>query len=180
MALRVFAERGFDGTSMSELAEAAGVTKPVLYQHFRSKRALYLELLDDVGRRLQDTIVQATTSADTAHRQVQAGFAAYFRFVSDNPNAFRLLLGGTSRRDREFSEAVERVEDAMAAAIAALITTDLDDDHRRLLAHGLVGMAEGASRRYLAPGQGSSPESLGLRLADLAWAGLRGVKRDDQ
>ena len=52
VALDAFAERGFHRTSMDDVAEAAGVTKPVLYQHFGSKRELYLELLDDVGRQL--------------------------------------------------------------------------------------------------------------------------------
>src|SRR5687768_4632909 len=56
VALGVFAERGFHPTSMNDLAEAAGVTKPVLYQHFGSKRELYLELLDDVGTRLRTAI----------------------------------------------------------------------------------------------------------------------------
>src|SRR5215831_5789973 len=81
VALGVFAERGFHVTSMNDIAEAAGVTKPVLYQHFGSKRELYLELLEDVGRRLLDEITKATVSADGPRHQVEAGFAAYFRFV---------------------------------------------------------------------------------------------------
>jgi AcrR family transcriptional regulator len=52
VALEAFSARGFHPTSMHEIAEAAGVTKPVLYQHFSSKRELYLELLDDVAGRL--------------------------------------------------------------------------------------------------------------------------------
>src|SRR5437764_485619 len=51
VSLEVFAGRGFHAASMAEVAQAAGVTKPVLYQHFGSKRELYLELLDDVGQR---------------------------------------------------------------------------------------------------------------------------------
>src|SRR6266571_4295355 len=93
VALRVFAERGYHATSMNDLAETAGVTKPVLYQHFRSKRALYLELLDDVGARLRDAITKATATATGPRQQVEAGFAAYFRFVAVHENAFRLLFG---------------------------------------------------------------------------------------
>ena len=52
VARDVFAERGFHATSMDEIAEAAGVTKPVLYQHFPSKRSLYVELLTDTGDQL--------------------------------------------------------------------------------------------------------------------------------
>src|SRR5438477_8464270 len=93
VALKVFADRGYHATSMNDIAEAAGVTKPVLYQHFRSKRALYLELLEDVGRRLQDAIEKATASAGGPREQVTAGFTAYFRFVADQRTAFQLLFG---------------------------------------------------------------------------------------
>src|SRR3954471_19547312 len=112
VSLEVFAERGFHGASMAEIAEAAGVTKPVLYQHFRSKRELYLELLDDVGGQLLDAITKATAAATGPRQQVEAGFTAYFRFVQDERSAFRLLFGSGSRRDSQFSGAVRRVEEA--------------------------------------------------------------------
>src|SRR5690242_1596805 len=60
VALGEFAERGYSGVSMDQVAEAAGVTKPVLYQHFTSKRALYLELVADVADRLESAVVKAT------------------------------------------------------------------------------------------------------------------------
>ena len=66
VAQEAFADRGFHGTSMDDIADAAGVTKPVLYQHFPSKRDLYLELLEDVGRQLLDAITTATAAATTA------------------------------------------------------------------------------------------------------------------
>ena len=95
VALEVFAERGFHPTSMNDLAEAAGVTKPVLYQHFGSKRELYLELLEDVGTRLRDAIGKATSEAAGPREQVEQGFRAYFRFVADHQ---RRLPGALRRR----------------------------------------------------------------------------------
>jgi AcrR family transcriptional regulator len=177
VALRVFAERGYHPTSMNDLAEAAGVTKPVLYQHFRSKRALYLELLEDVGEQLRDEIDKATTEAGTPREQVHAGFRAYFEFVARQQLAFQLLFGGGARRDEEFADAVRRVEISIADSIAALIVVDgLDDDRRRLLAHGIVGLAEGTSRHWLANGMTGTAEVLAEQVAALAWAGLRGVQ----
>src|SRR5947207_3675576 len=88
VAMEVFATNGFHRTSMSEVAEAAGVTKPVLYQHFGSKRELYLELLDDVGGRLMEEITKAVTGADGPRQQVHAGFRAYFHFVAHQRSAF--------------------------------------------------------------------------------------------
>src|SRR2546425_6955161 len=99
VAIDVFAAHGFHSTSMEDIADAAGVTKPVLYQHFSSKRELYLELLDDVGRRLMDLIAKAVAAALGPREQVEAGFASYFQFAADHQSAFNLLFGSGARRD---------------------------------------------------------------------------------
>jgi AcrR family transcriptional regulator len=174
-ALEIFAARGFHATSMSDVAEAAGVTKPVLYQHFSSKRHLYLELLDDVGGRLQASILEATGTAAGPRQQVEAGFAAYFRHVSAHRSAFTLLFGSGARLDREFTEAVHRVEVAIAAAVADLIDADVDDLHRRILAFGVIGLAESTSRHWIDEGLDLDPDLLARQVGALAWAGLRGV-----
>jgi len=178
VALEQFSGGGFHGTSMEHIAETAGVTKPVLYQHFGSKRALYLELLEDVGSQLMEAITKATAEAGGPRQQVERGFAAYFGYVSQRSSAFRLLFSEGTRRDEEFSEAVRRVEDSIAGAVAILIEADIDDDHRRQLAHAVVGMAEGVSRAGLASGRVTDPQVLARRMAELAWAGLRGIRRD--
>ena len=178
MALEVFAREGFHAASMEDIAEAAGVTKPVLYQHFTSKRKLYQELLDDISTRLMAAITGATSTAATPRQQVERGFVAYFRFVADHQSAFTLLFGSGGRRDTEFADYTRRVEATIAEAVASLIDADLDDDHRRVLAYGIVGMAEGTSRHFVAEGIDVDPEVAARRLAELAWAGLRAVKRD--
>ena len=177
VALTVFGEQGFHTTSMNDVAEAAGVTKPVLYQHFRSKRDLYREVLTDVGGQLLDAITKATTAARSPHEQVELGFGAYFRFVADNEAAFRVLFGGGTRRDEEFAAQVAVVEGAIADAIATLIDVEgLTAPERRQLAHGLVGLAEGTSRLWVAEGAQQPPEQLAALVADLAWRGLRGIR----
>jgi AcrR family transcriptional regulator len=176
-ALPVFAAKGFHATSMNDVADAAGVTKPVLYQHFVSKRQLYLELLDDVGARLGSRLAEATRSAETPHQQVAQGFAAYFRFVAEERAAYQLLFGGGSRRDTEFAEAVRQVEGQLAATIAALIDADIDPVHQRVLAFAIIGIAEGTSRHWIDADLDLDPELLAREVADLAWAGLRGVHR---
>jgi AcrR family transcriptional regulator len=177
VAQEVFANQGFHGTSMDEVAEAAGVTKPVLYQHFDSKRRLYLELLEDVGQQLLDRIAVATANATSPREQVEHGFLAYFRFVAEQRSAFRLLFGGGGRRDDEFADAVRKVEDTLAEAIAVLIEADIDLEHRLLLAHGIVALAEGTGRYWLAHELDLDPEVVAARTANLAWAGLRAVHR---
>jgi AcrR family transcriptional regulator len=193
VALSLFAEHGYAATTMDDIAEAAGVTKPLVYQHFESKRALYLELMDVFSRELVTSIVKATANAEGPRRQVELGFAAYFELMVGNEPAFRLLYGRDAPDDPEFGAALRRVEETIAEAIDPLISAGLDPEHRLLLAHAVVGVAEGATRHWLdarrqravaadTPGADTDAPSLeeeaGLlatRLADFAWAGLRQV-----
>src|SRR5688572_2965751 len=176
VALGEFAERGYSGVSMDQVAEAAGVTKPVLYQHFTSKRALYLELVADVSDRLESAVVKATADAASPREQVEAGFRVYFRFVTEHRDAFRLLFTADSRRDRDLTEAVLRVEETFAQSVALLIEVEgLSAEDRLLLARGIVGIAEVTSRHSLANATTEpDPDALAHRVANLAWAGLRG------
>lgn len=178
IAIELFAEHGFHSTSMEDIADAAGVTKPVLYQHFPSKRALYRELIDDVDAQLTHQLVLATATATTGRERVQEGFAAYFRFVSEHRAAFRLLFGASVRNDPEFTVVAEATIDRLADLIADLIAIDAAPEHRRTLAHAVVGMAEATSRRVANDEGEDDPDRLARWLAEMAWFGLRGVRSD--
>lgn len=188
VALETFARNGLEATTMDDIASAAGVTKPLLYQHFRSKRALFLELLGDVAQELLEEITAATSAAASPRGEVEAGFAAYFHFAIEHESAFRLLFDRSVPYDGELDQALRRVEDTIADAVTPLIAADIDESHQRLLAHAVVGMAEGASRSWLRSRDFSadrSPEEvqaeadrLARRMADLAWGGLRSIRRD--
>ncbi len=164
---------------MDEIAEAAGVTKPVLYQHFPSKRALYVELLDDTGRELLAKLAEATNRAMTGRERVEEGFRAYFNFAVSNRAAFRLLLGTSLRSDAEFASVVEEILAAVAETISTLIEIPASDEQRLVLATALVGMAEGVSRRtIIEPNVALDPDELARWISELAWFGLRGVRAD--
>src|SRR6516165_9718576 len=120
VALELFAQRGYRSTTMDDIAEAAGVTKPLLYQHFSSKRALYLELVDSIAQDLLSAIRSAVLAADGPRQQVELGFAAYFGLVVDHEAEFRLLYGRDHADDRELGRALRTVEDAIAEAIDPL------------------------------------------------------------
>jgi AcrR family transcriptional regulator len=194
VALELFADHGYRSTTMDDIAEAAGVTKPLVYQHFSSKRALYLELVESVSHELLLAIATATATAVGPRQQVEFGFAAYFRMVVTHEAAFRLLYGREDADDTELGDAMRQVEDAIAEAIDPLIDAGLEPEHRRFLAYAVVGMAEGASRQWLdrrsaAVQSGENGRGVALdhdgeavqlagRLADFAWAGLRSVHAD--
>ena len=178
IAIELFAEHGFHSTSMEDIAEAAGVTKPVLYQHFPSKRALYRELIDDVDAKLTHQLVLATATATTGRERVQEGFVAYFRFVAEHRAAFRLLFGSSVRNDPEFTLVADATIERFADLIADLIEIDAAPEHRRTLAHAVVGMAEATSRRVTNDEGEGDPERLAHWLAEMTWFGLRGVRSE--
>ena len=182
VAIARFAAKGFHATSMDEIADAAGVTKPVLYQHFHSKRQLYRELLDTVGQELLETVASSAAAETAPYQRVLAGFRAYFRFVRDNTPGFEMLFGSGARRTDEFADSVRKLEEVVAATIGSFIEADIDVEHRNLLGYAIVGLAEVAGRRWV--GQSESGDAklnrtegdrLAQRLADLAWAGLRAL-----
>lgn len=174
-AIEVFATDGYHDTTMDRVAAAAGVTKPVLYRHFPSKRDLFLVLLHDVGERLAKTVTSATAVVSSPQDQVRNGFRAYFRFVADEGPSFRLLFGEGVRADAEFAEAVHAVEREMARIIAAMIDIEgLSDPGRLVLAHGILGMAEATGRHWHVSSHPGEMNELADRVSDLAWTGLRG------
>ena len=176
VALSAFAKSGYHQTSMNDIADLLGVTKPVLYQYFDSKRALYIELLEHVGRDLVTHVTQEATSAgEDGREKTMRGMVAYFSWVSANHDAFTLIFESSSRVDEEFADIVKQFEDAAAAAIAPLITAPVSADDQRTFALGLVGMAEAVSRHLIAEHVDFDPSAMGNAIGGLAWAGLRSI-----
>lgn len=179
VAMEVFAESGYYGTSMNDVAEAAGVTKPVLYQHFASKEALYRELVDDLGNRLERAILEAVVDADGPRQQVEAGFRAYFRWATSEGPAFHVLFAEHTRSDPQLAAALTKVESLVADRVASLIEIEgLSDRERHVLAYGVVGLAESISRNWirLGLGAGTDADAFAGQVAQLAWSGLRGIR----
>ena len=171
-----FARGGFHETSMNDVAAVAGVTKPVVYQRFDSNRALYREVLEDIGERLQAEVIQTAARSTTPREQVEAGFSAYIEFVQHDPDGFRLLFSGASREDAEWAEISQRVEQSIAESIADLLAVEgMPIEHRRALAFGVVGMAEGMVRHWQEGSAELEPDDLLRDLTTLAWVGLRGL-----
>jgi AcrR family transcriptional regulator len=176
-ALVVFATDGYHDATMDRVAAAAGVTKPVLYQHFGSKRELFLEVLRDVGGELRHRVREATIGAPTPHQQVQRGFQAWFTWVDEQRDGFTVLFNGDVRRDPEFLTEASKVERQIADNIADLIAVEgLSEERRRLLAYGIVGLGESTCRRWLAKEIELDADDLAAQVAELAWAGLRGLR----
>ncbi|GIG58280.1 TetR family transcriptional regulator [Longispora fulva] len=173
-AQEVFVAQGYHAAAMDDIAERAGVSKPVLYQHFPGKLELYLALLDvhcdALVRRLQDAMAELSDNK----LRVEAAMQAYFDFVDGNGEAYRLVFESDLRNDPAVRERVDRVEQGCIAAITQTITSDTSIPRERaeLLAVGLTGAAEIGARYWLASGQQVPKEEAVALMATLAWRGI--------
>lgn len=175
VAREAFAVNGFHGTSMNEIAEIAGVTKPVLYQHFESKRDLFLSVLTDIGRRVDEAVFNSTTRTGSPYEQVRAGFSGYLDFVESDRAGFRLLVSGFTQEDPEFNQRAREFETKMVQSIGALITIDGTTEQDRVaLASGVVGLVVAMVRHWLkTPGSEFDRTQILDHMTNLAWTGLR-------
>ncbi len=173
-ARSAFVARGYHAAGMDEIAELAGVSKPVLYQHFPSKLELYLALLgestDELVRMVQAALQATDDNDDRVHRAVQA----YFSFVADNGQAYRLIFESDLRGQPEVERLVDRATEGCIAAITDTITTDtgVDPERSRLLASGLVGLSQVSARYWITRSPGVPMAEAVEMLSTLAWRGI--------
>src|SRR5918997_6866127 len=150
-ATEVFVNNGYHATVMDDIAEHAGVSKPVLYQHFPGKLELYLALLerhtDELVRRVGGAIAE---THDNRQRVLNA-VRAYFDFVDGDGGAFRLVFESDLRNQAPVRAIVERTYTACVQAIAQAVAADagLDAVRAWLVAVGVVGISEHGARYWL-------------------------------
>lgn len=181
-ARAVFSEKGYHATVMDDIAERAGVSKPVLYQHFPGKLDLYVALLDESAEQLLTRLHAALRSTTHNNQRVTATVTAYFDFVDDPGSAHRLLFESDITNEPAVSERLDRFTMLCAQEIAKIITEDtgLPVDESTLLAIGLVGTAQVTARYWLTT-DGSIPRSTAAELvATLGWRGIRGFPMRDE
>ena len=181
-ALEVFVAQGYHAAAMDDIASRAGVSKPVLYQHFPGKLDLYLALLDASADALVDAVRAALAATHDNHQRVEGTIAAYFAFVSDQAGAFRLVFESDLTAEPAVRERVERVNEACAQAVSRVIAedTDLSPEAAMLLAAGLTGSAQVAARWWLTQ-DGAVPRDLAQQLVSgLAWRGISGFPRSGE
>ncbi len=172
----VFVAQGYHAALMDDIAERAGVSKPVLYQHFPGKLDLYVALLDahvaDLVQRVRAALDSTTDNRERVHTTV----AAYFDFVDRKGGAFRLVFESDLRNESSVRERVEHALDACVDAIADTIAADtgVDPAEARLLSVALAGQAEVSARWWLASGGQVTKARAVELLAALAWKGLAG------
>jgi AcrR family transcriptional regulator len=179
-AEQAFAARGYHSTSMDDIATAAGITKPVLYDHFASKHDLYVKLTEGIRDQLTSLAAAAMTADAPAEQRIRTAIEGFFAFVEQRPSAARVLLF-TPVGEPELVDAARQVQAGATAALSALLATEGDllagapERERRIelqtefMKQGLHGLAEWWSQHPETP-----REVLVDAVMDLVWTGLSG------
>jgi AcrR family transcriptional regulator len=175
-ARSVFVLNGYHAAAMDDIAVRAGVSKPVVYQHFPSKLDLYLALLDESIEALVATVQDAIDSTPDNHQRVAAAIEAYFAFVDEGSEDFRLVyesdLTSSAGVRVRLDDANRQCAQALADAIAR--QTDLAEPDALVLGVALAGMAQVTAQSWLSAGR-PVPRSQACQLVTaLAWRGLAG------
>ena len=180
-ALEVFVAQGYHAAAMDDIAERAGVSKPVLYQHFPGKLDLYLALLDRSCDQIIDNCRAALESTDDNKQRVEATMDVFYEYVAHDTGAFRLVFESDLTNEPAVREQVDRVPTECARLIAGVIHDDtgLPDEASRLLAVSLVGMAQVSARFWLTEAGGLGRDQAAALVAGLAWRGIGGYPRTD-
>ena len=173
-AQAVFVQSGYHAAAMDEIADRAGVSKPVLYQHFPGKLDLYLALLDKHCDTLEGLVRDALAVGGDNEVRVERTVAAYFEFVTSEGAAFRMVFESDLTSVPQVRSRLDTLEMNCAEAIAEVIAEDtgVDDERALLLGSALAGMAQVAARHWLAQdGDVPEPEAAAM-ISTLAWRGL--------
>ncbi|MFD9905479.1 TetR/AcrR family transcriptional regulator [Streptomyces sp. NPDC059063] len=175
-AQEVFVAQGYHAAAMDDIAERAGVSKPVLYQHFPGKLDLYLALLDQHCDNLLQAVRAALASTTDNKQRVAATMDAYFGYVEDDGGAFRLVFESDLTNEPAVRERVDKVTLECAEAICEVIAEDtgLSKSESMLLASGLGGLAQVVARYWLHSDGGVPREKAVQLLTSLAWRGIAG------
>jgi AcrR family transcriptional regulator len=180
-AQQVFTEHGYGPSSMDDVADAAGVTKPVLYDHFGSKDGLLAAVVERSGQAMLDATTGAVEglAPETALRQ---GLTAFFRYVDEHAGAWTLLLREVAP-GTPAAAAVDRVRAVQVDVSAALIgthVTSADPTRATVYAHVVSGAAERLSHVRVAAGLDTTPEEAANLLMDALWTGFAALVEQEQ
>nr|WP_202438104.1 TetR/AcrR family transcriptional regulator [Streptomyces sp. SID5910] len=175
-AQEVFVAQGYHAAAMDDIAERAGVSKPVLYQHFPGKLDLYLALLDQHCEALIQSVRNALASTTDNKQRVRATMDAYFAYVEDDGGAFRLVFESDLTNEPAVRERVDKVTNECAEAICDVIAEDtgLSRAESMLLASGLGGLAQVVARAWLHSDRSVPRDQAVQLLTSLAWRGIAG------
>lgn len=178
-ALEVFGERGFHEASLEDVAARGGISKALIYEHFRSKRDLERALLEAQVDELLRRVLEAIAGESGEEERLRSGVDAFLRFVEERPVAWRLLFRNVG--DPDIAEPFARLQEEVSGTIAALMKADAPEPYRaadpefaqasEMTAQQLTGAVQALANWW--DDHREVPRERVLELAmDFAWMGL--------
>jgi AcrR family transcriptional regulator len=185
VAGRLFGRRGYNAVSMDEIAQAAGVSKPMVYAYFESKEGLFLACVERATEHLMKTLEEVTPPTLPPDVRLWRGLLAVFTFIGEHRDAWALLYPHGPHGGGLFAAGAARASEAMAGLLTRLIREAAEGEEvdRRLaeessepIAHALVAAVVGLASWWLRHPE--EPKELqALRVMNFAWMGLGDIMR---
>jgi len=170
VAEQLFAERGF-AVSMDDIAEGAGISKPMLYAYFESKEGLYRACVERVRGRLHETIERAAAAGEDPDARLWHALLAFFTFVDEERAAWTVFHGEAAAEGGLFAEEVARCRRDNVSLVARQLGDGAENEQTALM---LVGACETLASWWLDHPE-EPREALALRLMNVFWLGLGAV-----
>jgi len=180
IARGLFAERGFDGTSIEEIAARAGVSKPVVYEHFGGKEGLYAVVVDREVRQLLGMMQDSLADAAHPRALLEQAASALLDYIEQAPDGFRILVrdspvgSATGSFVSIIGDIASRVEYILAREFTA---RGFDADLAPIYSQMLVGMV-GTTGQWWLDARQPDKQVVAAHLVNLAWNGLAGMEKD--
>jgi AcrR family transcriptional regulator len=170
----VFVAQGYHAAAMDEIAERAGVSKPVLYQHFPGKLELYLALLDESTEEMVRMVSDALSSTTDNKQRVPATFKAFYDYIAGKGEAFRLVFESDLSNEPAVRARLDKAMHDCAELVSQFIREDagVGNEEAHLLGVAMVGMAQVTARYWLSTGQAIPKEVAQELIARLGWRGI--------
>ena len=174
-----FARRGVTSTTVEEIAQAASVTKPVVYEHFGGKEGLYAVIVDRDTQRLLALLTESITAGAAPRAAFERSIVGLLTFIAENPDGFRLLCRDaptwhtTGPLASLMSQVAEQIEDAFAQAMQA---QGMDARHAPIYAQMIVGMSALTGDWWLEHGEEYTAEEVASHMVNFMWNGIKGLE----
>jgi AcrR family transcriptional regulator len=176
-ASEVFVDRGYHAAGMDEIADRAGVSKPVLYQHFSSKLELYLAVLAQHVDNLVSGVRQALRTTTDNRQRLRAAVQAFFDFIEHDGQGYRLIFENDNVTEPQVAMQVRVATESCTDAVFDLISRDsgLEAHRARMIAVGLVAVSVDSARYWLNNDRPISKDDAVNGTVQFAWGGLAHV-----
>jgi AcrR family transcriptional regulator len=175
-AVKVFSARGYHAASMDEIAEDAGISKPMVYAYLGSKDMLFIACLHREGTRMMEAIVAAIAPDIPADQQLWRGLRAFFGFVGAHRDGWAVLYR-QARGEPPFAGELAAMRARIVEVVAGMLSRALAAQGREaretdleVMAYALVGAAESVAD-WLTDHHEADPEKAATRLMNIAWLG---------